>query len=186
MENLNYIFVIQIIITSIGLIYSCYTDVKSRLIKNFITFPMMLIGIILNIINLGFTQGIKTSLIGMGLVFVICILFSMVGGFGFGDTKLLMGIGSMFGGWFSIDVLVFSFLIMIFYFLIFKIRDAKKLFNNIKIMSISALYTQKLPTLDEKETAWKAPYACFISIGFLVSLISLFLTGGNIVWTILN
>lgn len=172
------LFYTKLIIVAICLFYSCYTDITTRKIKNYITFPLMIFGIIINIIDVGILNGLKTSFGGMLVIFAFCIIFSLIGGIGFGDTKLLMGIGSVYGLFFAIDTLLFALLSMVLYFFIFKFKDLKKLTTNLTTISLLALSTKKLPELEQKESAWTVPYACFITFGFFVSiLLFVFLKG---------
>lgn len=183
---MNIYEIIKLSIIVIALMICCYTDIKERKIKNYITFPLMLIGIIINIIEFQSIYGALFSIKGILFMFFACIMVSIIGGFGFGDTKLLMGLASILGLWYSFDVLLFSLLTMILYFVIFKFKFIKNLFINLKNMMTFTLYQKKLPKIDKKQSAWSVPYACFITLGFLVSFIFYFIKGENFIWTILN
>lgn len=183
---MNLFEIIKISIISLALIFCCYTDIKERKIKNFITFPLMLIGIIFNIIEMQSIQGMFFSFKGIIFIFLTCILVSIVGGFGFGDTKLLMGLASICGFWCSFDILLFSLLSMILYFVIFKFKYLKDLFINLKLMISNVIYQKTIPKIEKKQSVWPVPYACFISVGTFISLLFYYTKGENFIWTILN
>lgn len=73
-------------------IIACYSDIKTRKIKNYITYPIISMGIFTNFYLKGF-EGFKASIIG---VFLILFLVSLVPVFrmGGGDLKLAMGYGA--------------------------------------------------------------------------------------------
>jgi Flp pilus assembly protein protease CpaA len=178
--------ILKIIFVAFGLGFSCFTDVKYRKIKNYITFPLMIIGIILNIVQQPIVDGLLFALQGIGIMFLVCILMSIVGGFGFGDTKLLMGVASVTGWWFAFDVLLYALLVMVAYFIIFKFKMLKQAIKNLFFIANSILLVHKIPTLEQSTSAWTVPYACFISVGYFMTLLYTYFIGGNLIWTILN
>ena len=72
------------------------TDVKSRRIPNFITFPAFLGGLALHLALGGWGQLFLSLAAGVicGLVF---LLFYVAGGMGAGDVKLIMAVGCLAG-----------------------------------------------------------------------------------------
>ncbi len=71
------------------LVIATYTDITSKKIKNYVTYPLILLGLLFNYLENGLS-GIKFSLIGIfTAMFIIAILFFIR--FGGGDTKLMMG-----------------------------------------------------------------------------------------------
>lgn len=70
-------------------IIACYTDIKTGKIKNYITYPLILLGIFFNCLNNDF-QGFTRSLLGIFAVFLVTSLIPVfkLGG---GDLKLAMG-----------------------------------------------------------------------------------------------
>jgi Flp pilus assembly protein protease CpaA len=146
----------------------------------------MFFGLLINTIQTPLVEGFLFSFKGLIFIFVVCIIVSVVNGFGFGDTKLLMGIASVYGLWFSFDILLYSLITMIIYFFIFKFHLAKRLFVNLKIIAQCVLYTKKLPTFEKEQSAWTVPYACFITIGYIITLVYQFIKGDTLIWNILN
>lgn len=110
--------IIQIILI-IGCIYSCYTDVKYTKIKNYITFPLMIIGLVYNAIWGNFTY----SLIGL----FIPLLFLFLGQ---GDVKLFMGIGTILGYKAVLDIILLSLVLSMLF----------SVFNKSFFISIKNLY----------------------------------------------
>ena len=89
-----------------GLLYSVYTDFKERKIKNYITFPLMALGLIYSCAT-GGIGGLKASLSALLLLGVLSGLLYAVNGFGMGDVKLLMAIGAIKGLSFGLETLIF-------------------------------------------------------------------------------
>ncbi len=72
------------------------TDLRSRRVPNWLTFPFMVTGPVLSI-WLGGWHGLAQSLEGFGLGAAIYGLLHMLGGMGMGDVKLCAGIGAWVG-----------------------------------------------------------------------------------------
>ena len=71
-------------------------DVKSRRIPNFITFPSILLGLVLHLALGGWRQ--LLSSLGAGLICgVVFLLFYIAGGMGAGDVKLMTAVGCIAG-----------------------------------------------------------------------------------------
>jgi prepilin peptidase CpaA len=72
------------------------TDVRSRRIPNFITFPSFLLGLALHLALGGWKQMLSSLAAGFicGFVFLI---FYIAGGMGAGDVKLMMAVGCIAG-----------------------------------------------------------------------------------------
>lgn len=77
------------------LILATYTDFKEKKIKNILTYPMILLGLLYNFFQLG-VPGVISSLQG---IFLALLIVSFLPGFryGSGDIKLSMGIGAFIG-----------------------------------------------------------------------------------------
>jgi Flp pilus assembly protein protease CpaA len=74
--------------------YSFYTDIHGRVIKNHVTVPLILAG--LAAAPLLYPHTGRALLIGVGTALVL-FLFSLTGGFGLGDAKLLTALAFLFG-----------------------------------------------------------------------------------------
>lgn len=72
---------------------SVYTDFKGAKIKNVVTMPAILIGLIVAGINGTFLS----SFLGVIVPFALLFIFWKIKGLGAGDIKLLMAIGSLLG-----------------------------------------------------------------------------------------
>lgn len=88
---------INMMIFAVLLIFCMYTDLKKRLIYNWVTFPGMAIGLVAGWLT-GGTEGLVSSAIGLGTGFGLLFIFYLLRGIGAGDVKLLMMCGA-FTGW---------------------------------------------------------------------------------------
>lgn len=82
------------------LLVTLYTDVKSGKIYNMMTFPSMVFGIFVSMLG-GGADGLKWSLLGWLMPFVIFFLPYMLGGLKAGDIKLLCAVGCIKGPYFA-------------------------------------------------------------------------------------
>lgn len=70
-------------------------DIKYRKIPNWLTFPAMLTGVVINLL-LDFDSW-RLSLLGLLVGFLILLIPFLLGGIGAGDVKLLMALGAFLG-----------------------------------------------------------------------------------------
>lgn len=92
MRYLNEIrFAVAIVI---GLIAAVW-DVKYRKIPNWLTFPAMIAGVLLN--ELGNYHDWSFPLLGLAVGFLLLVIPHLCGGIGAGDVKLLMALGAVLG-----------------------------------------------------------------------------------------
>ena len=83
---------------AVGLvIFAAVYDFLTKRIPNWLTFPGMLIGIVANIILSGWMIGLKESLLGVSVGFVLFFPIYFFQIMGAGDVKLLMLIGAFVG-----------------------------------------------------------------------------------------
>lgn len=73
------------------------TDLQSRKIYNWLTFPAMIVGLVLSV-AMGGLGGLQSSLIGFGVGSLVFLLGFFVGGMGGGDVKLMAAVGLWLGG----------------------------------------------------------------------------------------
>ena len=86
------------IIAILSSAYGSYSDIKEGVIKNKFTFPLIVLGIVLNGIY-AFMIGVPwffiLTLIYTGIIFVLCYLFWRVGAWAGGDVKLFTGLAAL-------------------------------------------------------------------------------------------
>jgi len=177
---------INLFILGILLIGSVYFDFKNRRIPNFLTFPVILWGIISASINSGLDGAIFN---GSGFLVGLAVFFIpfAIGAFGAGDVKLMAAIGSLMGSQFVLNVavvaaiaggiivLVSSLINGSFYRIVKNIRLiilkaflflAYKAFNSVNLYSKYNSLNVEIGKQDKKYI----PYAVAIAVGSLVVL----------------
>ena len=86
----------QDLVLALTLVVCLFTDLKQRKIYNKVIFPVLIFGIIYNIVTAGL-PGLYQSLLGMAAGLGILIIPFALGGMGAGDVKLLAVIGAVKG-----------------------------------------------------------------------------------------
>lgn len=161
---------------ALAILYCAYTDVKTRKIKNYITFPLIGVGLLYNVYINGI-GGAIFSLKGMIVCGLLSLLLFFFGGFGLGDVKLFMGVGAIKGTMFTLDVLVFSFFASTILSFLLSPRRFIKAIKNVINMIKSMVYNNT-HRVTEEDSAMKIPYAVYVMIGFIIA----YLLGGGWVW----
>lgn len=87
-----------------------YTDIKENKIKNKHLLIFIIIGMILSIVSNGIL-GLKDSLLGIIIPFLLLFIFFVFRMLGAGDIKLFCAIGSIMGVSFVINNIIYSFLL---------------------------------------------------------------------------
>jgi len=121
LENLNNFMLIILLFAAV------FFDITQKRIPNFITFPAMLVGLILNIIMNGL-NGFLFSFYGFIIGLVIFFIPFVFGLMGAGDVKLMAAIGTIKGFKFTFSSILFAAIagmIVTFCYLVYK----KKLFS---------------------------------------------------------
>lgn len=159
------------------LIVAAWIDGKELRVPNWITFPMVLSGLVFNTWAFGW-GGLGTGLIGM-VVGLACLLpLYSVGGMGAGDVKLMAGMGAWLGGWvtlyaFGVSTVVGAIMAVC---MVWYRKDFKKhIVNTMVILSewkeirnpreLSKIAAERKPTM------FLLPYGipiCIGSIGYFV------------------
>ncbi len=92
------------------LLYLAYIDLRSFLIPNRFTYPIIAIGLIFNSLSpfplTDMYSAWMGALLGFGLLFLVNWLYKrirLIDGLGMGDAKLLSGLGA----WFGIEACIF-------------------------------------------------------------------------------
>ncbi|MHC4777483.1 MAG: A24 family peptidase [Planctomycetota bacterium] len=96
------------------LIVSAYTDITRNKVYNWCTFPGIGIGLALAYLGGGFSEpeyNLVTSLFGLLAGGGIILFFSLFGGIGLGDVKLMAAVGALAGFPFILWCLLYSSLI---------------------------------------------------------------------------
>lgn len=158
--------------------YSVCTDIKYRKIKNYITFPLMIAGLVYNFFSSGL-EGLLFSASGMFITGFLCMFLSFVNGLGMGDVKLLMGIGAVKGLKFALAVLVYSLFSSVIISFFISPRKFIKAMKNIKNAIYEYLYFRSLPEFTEKDSAMTMAFAVHILIGLIVA----YIFGGEWIWS---
>jgi prepilin peptidase CpaA len=172
----------ETVILAVILLISVYTDIRSRKIYNWVTFPSMLVGLILNIWRHG-AHGALFSLEGFGVAFISMILMAIlqllaIAPMRFADVKLLCAIGMITGPHFTLYALIFTAIMGGVLGLIFAARRGvlKDTVQNLKVSLQVAAAVQSADGLKDMVEASKAgymPYAPAIACGVIAAWIAI-------------
>ncbi|WP_242057476.1 prepilin peptidase [Halobacillus yeomjeoni] len=157
------------------------TDLKSRKIYNFITFPALGITLVLHIVLEGF-PGLLSSISGFFIGLALLIIPYFLGGMGAGDVKLLAVIGAIKGGTFVLITGVYMALIgglLAVLILLFRKGTWYRL-KSISYFISCLLQGVKLPLgLDRNDLTATYPYGVAIAGG---AFMTLFMKGAVFPW----
>lgn len=98
---------------------SAWYDIKTREIPDWITFTLILAGIIFSLVDRGFWLTVATVLTGS----ILCELFYRLRVFGGGDLKLLLGLAMIGGPFYGLAVFYASLLAALPLFLFYMVKD---------------------------------------------------------------
>lgn len=168
-------YLIQAILL-IALIISFYTDHKTQKIHNEVTFSLMGVGIIFNIINQGFLEGIKFSFIGIMVAFLSFMIVNIfVKNIGYGDVKLFMGIGACIGFKQALNIFILATFLFLIVHIIFNFKEVIESVKNVYVYGMKMLINKKIETLDFNQSkSKKEAYAGYILIAFIINNILMF------------
>ena len=82
------------------------TDLQNRKIYNWLTFPAMLAGLVLNF-AIGGLAGLQSSLIGLLVGSIVFLVGFFVGAMGAGDVKLMAAVGAWLGWPFTVAAVIY-------------------------------------------------------------------------------
>ena len=157
--------------------FCVYTDVKTRKIKNVVTFPLMGIGLVYNVATKGLLEGGLFSLKGLLFCGILSLILYLVNGFGMGDVKLLMAIGAIRGFRLGLDVLVFSLFAAVLFSFFRNPRAFAQAIKNVWRLVKGILYGCPYK-ITEAKSAMTMAYAVYILCGLVVS----YFIGGEWTW----
>jgi prepilin peptidase CpaA len=159
---------------------SLYTDLTRRRIYNWVTLPVMVLGIGLNTWQYGMT-GLKQSLLGWAIGLFILFIPFMLGGISGGDIKLLAAIGALKGPAFILQAVLLTALVGGLYIMLHLIATKRSLYTlkNIKntlYLMLLAMVGKKLSYLpsmagETKVISASVPYGVAIFLGTLLTYI---------------
>lgn len=160
------------IVLAFFLAYCAYTDGKFSKIYNKVTFPAMLVGLLLHGV-FGGISGLLWSLLGLGVGLGIQWVPFMLGLAKAGDVKLLMAVGALKGWAFC----CFGFLYGAAAFGIISLPwllrrgELKGVGQNLKTYAQVAVLTQSAPDAPTPTVTKKfVPWGVGLSIGFFIAL----------------
>ncbi len=94
------IYIPILILTSIALVIASISDIRTREVPDLLNYSMIFLGIGLRAVYSAATNDwsfLIAGLAGLGIFFVFALVLFYAGQWGGGDSKLLMGMGAMFG-----------------------------------------------------------------------------------------
>jgi prepilin peptidase CpaA len=153
-------------------------DVRWRRVPNWLTFPGLMLGIALNTLLLQ-SEGLWSSLEGLGLAILVYFPLYLLRGMGGGDVKLMAAVGAIAGpaNWLRIFLFTLLFGAAAAVILILSKRRVRRTLQNIGAILMSlgsgqAPY-QNNPQLDvRRDEGARLPHAMTIACGTLVFLIA--------------
>lgn len=154
------------------LIICFITDLKEQKIYNKVIFPALFGAISLHFILNGF-DGLKLSLLGLLIGFVMLLIPYFLGGIGAGDVKLLALIGAVKGGFFVVNTAIYMAMIggVIALVIILIHKETISFFKGIILWGRALFYGTKYK-LELPTSAFlrKYPYGVAIVGGALICL----------------
>jgi prepilin peptidase CpaA len=157
---------------AIFLAICAYTDATQSKIYNKVTFPAMLVGLLLHTV-FGGVSGLAWSLVGLGVGLGIQWVPFMLGLAKAGDVKLLMGVGAL-KGWafccfgFLYGCVAFGVISLPW---LMKRGELKQVGRNLKNYAEVAIVTQLAPDAPVPTVTKKfVPWGVGLSIGFFLAL----------------
>jgi len=170
-------------ILSAALIVAVVTDLKSQRIYNWLTFPLMLAGIVFHT-TVGGLDGLLMSAAGFGLGLGVMVLPFLFGMMGAGDVKLMAGIGAWIGASNIFTAFIFTCLAGGVYALAVLFRHREKagaVLLNIRASIMNFMVTKKFEYAPSAEGA--LPRLCYgvaIAVGTTAAVVMNFARTGSV------
>lgn len=151
---------------------SAYTDIKENKIKNKYLLVALILGLAISLLTSGIA-GIKDSILGIIVPFILLFLFFAMRMFGAGDIKLFCTIGAIMGLNFALNNIIYSFFLagilvilkIIFTGQLFKIT--KELYYYFKAMFLNRTIIE-FQKIEEN----RFPFGIAIFLGTIMQLIA--------------
>lgn len=151
---------------------SAYTDIKENKIKNKYLLVALILGLVISLLTSGIA-GIKDSILGIIVPFILLFLFFAMRMFGAGDIKLFCTIGAIMGLNFALNNIIYSFFLagilvilkIIFTGQLFKIT--KELYYYFKAMFLNRTIIE-FQKIEEN----RFPFGIAIFLGTIMQLIA--------------
>ena len=143
-----------------ALLTAVVTDLRSQRIYNWLTFPLMLAGVVFHTVAFGL-DGLAFSASGLGLGAAVMLLPFLLGMMGAGDVKLMAGIGAWVGPSTLLSAFVLTCLAGGVYalgVLLFHRDEARRVLLNIKSFLFGLMATR---TLSYTPVSTALPRLCY-------------------------
>ena len=150
-----------------------YTDWRWRLIKNMLTVPAVVLGLLLHFLGSGWS-GLTFALLGLAVGFGLMMIPFVFGQMGGGDVKLMAALGSLLGAYATMNVFLYTTLaggLLAIVFAVFRKEGFKSLRRTWQLAK-GLLVFQTVPEMKpEGEQSSTIPYGLAIATGTLTFLI---------------
>jgi len=154
------------------LLGAVFTDLRSRKVYNWMTFPAILYGLIYHSVH-AFPYGAMKSLMGVFIVFIV-----LVGPFALywiraGDVKLLMAVGAITGPFFTVVVMLLSAIaggVLALLYMIARRKFFKKIWFLITSFVFGNLFKSRAIDVDKGDLF---PYTPAILLGAVAAYIEI-------------
>ncbi len=181
--------IIQMSVLGLVLIIAAITDLRTGKVFNWLTYPSILLGILLSVVlsmtvegGVGTAAGFEATMVGFGVAFLPFVLIKAMGGMGGGDVKLMGAVGAIGADWrLSISAMFYALIVGAVLALIVMVfrRRTKATVSN--LVSAAAMASAKVkPHLNDEDSP-RIPFALAICIGGIVAGMEVLL-GVNTPW----
>ncbi|MBO8128935.1 MAG: prepilin peptidase [Peptococcaceae bacterium] len=156
---------------------SVYTDLRQRVIKNILVFPIAFLALALHTFTdgmPGFLFGLKGLLVGL---FMLFIPYLIIGGLGEGDVKLMAAVGAITGPHFAMWAAFYAAMVGALIGIAISIKEGRMkevfsfTFNH--SMYIAGKYLSGDFSKTEVDGGTTIPYAVAVAAGVLITGITL-------------
>ena len=164
----------EVKLVTVVLIVAAYIDGKQLKVPNWITFPMVLSGLLYHSVAFGWA-GAGDSLNGIGWGLICLLPLYAIGGMGAGDVKLMAGIGAWLGATttcysFAVTVVVGALMAAVMILFSGRIQHHVRQFTHIayEIMIVRNPRALFATAKERKPTMYLLPYGIPICIGSII------------------